>query len=83
VPRRASGVKMVGMADMGAPITLDEVAVHPDCWCTVLSSFCTRKSRRQQNVPSIGNVKKACTQTDSPGGSTGLELESVCMIALL
>jgi len=23
---------MVGIAEMGAPISLDEVAVHPDCW---------------------------------------------------
>jgi len=22
-----------GMAEMGAPISLDGVAVHPDCWC--------------------------------------------------
>ena len=33
---RASGVKMVGMAEMGAPISLDGVAVHPDCWCVCL-----------------------------------------------
>jgi len=32
----ASGVKMVGMAEMGAPISLDGVAVHPDCWCVCL-----------------------------------------------
>jgi len=24
---------MVGMAEMGALISLDGVAVHPDCWC--------------------------------------------------
>jgi len=24
---------MVEMAEMGAPISLDGVAVHPDCWC--------------------------------------------------
>jgi len=33
VPGRASGVKMVQMAEMVAPISLDGVAVHPDCWC--------------------------------------------------
>jgi len=33
VPGRASGVKMVGMAEMGTPISLDGVTVHPDCWC--------------------------------------------------
>jgi len=33
VPGRASGVKMVGIAEMGAPISLDRVAVHSDCWC--------------------------------------------------
>jgi len=27
---------MVGMAETGAPISLDEVAVHPDCWCICL-----------------------------------------------
>jgi len=36
VPGRASGVKMVGMAEMGAPISLDGMAVHPDCWCVCL-----------------------------------------------
>jgi len=36
VPGRASGVKMVGMAEMGAPISLDGVAVHLDCWCVCL-----------------------------------------------
>ena len=29
----ASCIKMVGMLEMGAPITVDEVAFHPDCWC--------------------------------------------------
>ena len=24
---------MVGMAEVGAPISLDGVAVHPNCWC--------------------------------------------------
>jgi len=36
MPGRASGIKMVGMAEMGAPISLDEVAVHPNCWCVCL-----------------------------------------------
>jgi len=27
---------MVGMAEMGAPISLDELTVHPDCWCVCL-----------------------------------------------
>jgi len=27
---------MVGMAEMGAPISLDGLAVHPDCWCVCL-----------------------------------------------
>jgi len=27
---------MVGMAEIGAPIILDGVAVHPDCWCVCL-----------------------------------------------
>ena len=27
---------MVGMAKMGAPISLDGVTVHPDCWCVFL-----------------------------------------------
>jgi len=36
VPGRASGVKMVGMAEMGTPISLDGVAVYPDCWCVCL-----------------------------------------------
>ena len=36
MPGRASGIKMVGMAEMGAPISLDGVTVHPDCWCIYL-----------------------------------------------
>jgi len=36
VPGRASDIKMVGMTEMGAPISLDGVAVHPDCWCVCL-----------------------------------------------
>jgi len=36
VSGRASGIKMVGMAEMGAPISLDTVAVHPDCLCICL-----------------------------------------------
>jgi len=36
VPGRASGVKMVRMAEMGAPISLDGVAVHLDCWCVTV-----------------------------------------------
>ena len=27
---------MVGMAEVGALISLDGVAVHPDCWCICL-----------------------------------------------
>jgi len=29
-------MKMVGMAEMGVPISLDGVAVYPDCWCICL-----------------------------------------------
>ena len=36
MPERASGIKMVGMAEIEAPISLDGVAVHPDCWCVCL-----------------------------------------------
>jgi len=36
VPGRASGVKMVGMVEMGALVSLDVAAVHPDCWCICL-----------------------------------------------
>ena len=35
----ASGVKMVGMVKVRAPISLDGVAVHPDCWCVCLCSL--------------------------------------------
>jgi len=34
--RKGIWQKMVGMAEMGAPISLDGVAVHPDCWCVCL-----------------------------------------------
>jgi len=27
---------MVGMVEVGAPISLDGVAVNPDCWCICL-----------------------------------------------
>ena len=30
---------MVGMAEVGAPITQDAVAVHPDCWCVSFVIF--------------------------------------------
>jgi len=36
VPGRASGIKMVGMAEIGAPISLDGVEVHTNCWCVCL-----------------------------------------------
>jgi len=36
VPGRASGIEMVGMAEVGAPISQDGVAVHPDFWCVCL-----------------------------------------------
>jgi len=36
VPGRASGVKMVGMAEVGKPISLDKVELHPDCRCICL-----------------------------------------------
>jgi len=36
VSGRASGVKMVVMVEVGSPINLDGVAVHPDCWCICL-----------------------------------------------
>jgi len=32
VPGRVSGVKMLGMAEVGVPISQDGKAVHPDCW---------------------------------------------------
>jgi len=36
VPGRTPGVKMVRMAQVGAPISKDGVADHPDCWCICL-----------------------------------------------
>jgi len=33
---RASDVKMVGTVEMRALISLDGMAVHPDCWCVCL-----------------------------------------------
>jgi len=36
VPGRASGIKMVGIVEVGASISLDGVAVHLDCWCICL-----------------------------------------------
>jgi len=36
VAGRASGPKNGGDGRDGAPISLDEVAVHPDCWCVCL-----------------------------------------------
>jgi len=34
--RRGIQRKNGGMAEIGAPISLDRVAVHPDCWCVCL-----------------------------------------------
>jgi len=36
VSGRASGFKNGGMAEVGAPISQDGMAVHPDCWCICL-----------------------------------------------
>jgi len=36
VSGRASGIKNGGMVEVGAVISLDGVAVHPDCWCICL-----------------------------------------------
>jgi len=36
VSGRASGIEMVGMIEVGAPISLDGVAVLSDCWCICL-----------------------------------------------
>jgi len=36
VSGRASGIKMDGIVELGSPISLDGVAVHPDCWCVCL-----------------------------------------------
>jgi len=36
VPGTASGIKMMGMAEVGAPISLHGVVVHPNCWCVCL-----------------------------------------------
>jgi len=33
---KLGGLCQVGMAEMGVPISLDRVAVHPDCWCICL-----------------------------------------------
>ena len=33
---RVSGIKMVGMSEVGVTFSLDGVAVHPDCWCFCL-----------------------------------------------
>ena len=77
VAGRASSIKMVGMAEKGAPISLNGVAIHPDCWCLpVLSSFCTRKFRRWQNVPS---------GTSSPGlsGQSPESCKMVCVCACM
>ena len=57
MPGRTSGIKMVGMAEKRAPGSLDGgspsgLLVH----LPALSFFCTRKSRRWQNVPSDSNL---------------------------
>jgi len=38
MPGRATSIKM-GMAEMGAPVSLGGVAVHLDCWCVCLCIF--------------------------------------------
>jgi len=36
VTGRVSGVRIVGMVEVEAPISLDGVAVYLDCWCICL-----------------------------------------------
>jgi len=36
VSGRASSIKVVEMTEVGTPISLDALAVHPDCWCVCL-----------------------------------------------
>jgi len=57
VPGRASGVKMVGMAEMVAPISLNGVAVQLDCWCVCLCylHFAPENPEDGKNVPSGTN----------------------------
>jgi len=47
--------KMVGMAEVGALISQDGVAVHPNCWCLCLCylHFAPIKSRRWQTTMSV------------------------------
>ena len=73
---RASGVKMVGMAEMVAPISLDGVAVHPDCLCVCLCylHFAPEKSRKWRNVTS-GASSPGLSRTKSKELSKGC----VCM----
>jgi len=50
--RKGMRCKMVGMAEVGAPISQDGVAVHPGCWCLCLCYLhsATIKSRRWQTT---------------------------------
>jgi len=66
VPGRASGIKMVGMAGIGAPIDLDGVAVHPDCWCICLCylHFAPENPEDSEMLPS-GTSSPGLSQTKS------------------
>jgi len=65
VPGRASGIKMVDMAEVGAPVSLDVVAVHLDCWCICL---CYLHFAQENQEAKIGGTPHMPMQTG--GGET-------------
>ena len=60
-----AGIKMVGMAEVGAPISLDGVAVHPGCCASACVIFILhQKIQKMAKVPS-GTGSPGLTRTKS------------------
>jgi len=72
VPGRASHIrsKRVGMAEVGAPISQDGVAVHPDCWCVCLCylHFPPENPEDGKQRYDIWLSPHVCAPTYMPGG---------------
>ena len=88
MPGRACGIKMEGMAEMGATITLDGVAVHLDHWCICLCDldFAPENPEDGEQRYDIWVSPRGCPHmpTQRVGGETQPECSiTLCMGARL
>jgi len=66
MPGRASGIKLVGMAEVGAPISQDGTAVHPDYGASACVIFILlQKIQKMANKDTIFGCPHMPTQTGS------------------